>query len=473
MVGLPKIIQSDQGTNFTSTLFKQILRELKVDHVTSSAYHPESQRILECFHQTLKNMMRCYCLENSKDWDDGVPLLLFGVREAVQESIGFSPFELVYGHNVRGPLRLCKEQLLSDEPEKQNLLKYVTTLKERLFNACNTAKENLKQSQADMKVWYDKKARLRSFSPGDEVLVLLPVSGNTLQARYQGPYMVKKKVSDVDYVVHTPDRKKKHQLCHINMIKQYNVRQSEKVAMTSVGCETEIENEREADYCEIGMNVKLQNSDVLDNMGEKLCHLTPEKQNDITALLNDYKGLCGDVPGRTTVIQHDVDVGDARPIKQHPYRMSPIRKEKLDAEIKYMMQNEIIEPSLSPWSSPCLLVPKSDGSSRFCTDYRKVNDVTKTDTFPIPRMEDCIDRVGSAKYVTKIDLMKGYWQVPLTPKAVEVSAFVTQDGLYLYRVMPFGMKNSRVTFQRFMKSIIFELEGVDVYTDDLNVSSET
>ena len=138
-----------------------------------------------------------------------------------------------------------------------------------------------------------------------------------------------------------------------------------------------------------------------------------------------------------------------------------------------MLKNEIIEPTHSDWSSPCLLVPKSDGSSRFCTDYRKVNEVTKTDTHPLPRMEDCIDHVGSAKYVSKFDLMKGYWQVPLTPRAVEVSAFVTPDGLYAYKVMPFGMKNSGATFQRLMNSVIFELEGVDVYIDDLIVYSDT
>lgn len=87
----------------------------------------------------------------------------------------------------------------------------------------------------------------------------------------------------------------------------------------------------------------------------------------------------------------------------------------------------IAEPSCSPWSSPCLLAEKSDGTPRFCTDFRKVNAVTKPGSFPLPRLDDCIDQVGSASFVTKLDLLKGYWQVPLTPRACEVSAFVTPE----------------------------------------------
>ena len=88
----------------------------------------------------------------------------------------------------------------------------------------------------------------------------------------------------------------------------------------------------------------------------------------------------------------------------------------------------------------CILVPKPDGTYRMCTDYRKVNNFSKTDYFPIPRMDDCIDKIETSKYITKFDLLKGFWQIPLTERAKEVSAFVTPDGLYHYKVMPFGMK---------------------------------
>lgn len=98
----------------------------------------------------------------------------------------------------------------------------------------------------------------------------------------------------------------------------------------------------------------------------------------------------------------------------------------MKSEVEYLCENGLAKQSFSPWSSPCLLVTKSDGSARFCMDYRKVKAVTVPDCFPLPRMEDCVDNLGSAKFVSKLDLLQGYWQVPLTSRASDISAFVTK-----------------------------------------------
>ena len=119
---------------------------------------------------------------------------------------------------------------------------------------------------------------------------------------------------------------------------------------------------------------------------------------------------------------------------------------------------------------PCA---KTCGSYRMCTDYRQVNNVTKSDTFPIPRIDDCIDRIGCAKYVTKFDLLKGFWQVPLTDRAKEISAFVTADGLFQYKVAAFGMKNSPATFQRLINNVIAGLNGCEAYIDNIIIYSNT
>ena len=142
-------------------------------------------------------------------------------------------------------------------------------------------------------------------------------------------------------------------------------------------------------------------------------------------------------------------------------------------EIKYMLDNDIIEPSSSAWSSPCLLVPKPDKTFRLVTDFRKINAISKSDSYPIPRVFDCIDRIGNARFVSKFDLLKGYWQVPLTKRAREVSAFVTPDGLYQYKVMPFGMKNAPATFQRMINNVIKGLDYCYAYIDDLIVCSDS
>jgi hypothetical protein len=277
-------------------------------------------------------------------------------------------------------------------------------------------------------------------------------------------------VSDLNYVVKTPDRRKSRQLCHINMLKKYHDRvgvTEEKVEVKPIAVVTnELEVEEQIRGGE-EIVPKLKNSEILRNLDKKLAHLSGSQRQELKELILEYTEIFPDVPSKTDIIEHDVDVGTARPIKQHPYRVNPLKRKKLKEEIDYMMENDIIEYSASGWSSPCLLVPKSDGTSRFVTDFRLINAVTKTDSFPIPRVEACIDQVGSCKYITKLDLLKGYWQVPLTERAREISALVTPDGLYQYRVMPFGMKNSAATFQRMVNKLIQDLEDVDGYIDDL------
>lgn len=480
-VGIPKIIQSDQGSNFTSRVFKEILKGLKIEHKLSSAYHPQSQGCVERFHQTLKSTLRMYCEEMSVQWDEALPLALFALRDSIQESTGFSPFELVFGHEVNGPMRMVKEKWLGKE-DPPNVVKYVSDFKDRLMRAREIAHENLKSSQGDMKGWYDRKARTRSFQPGDKVLVLFPLQGDPFKARFSGPWEIERKLSDVNYIVKTPGRRKKNQLCHINMLKQFHERKLEgkdeqgmkKVcivnAATSTTCMEEEWAEAKLSKCE---GMVLENSAVLGNLNQKLGHMELEKKEKVIEIIQKYIGLFPDAPRKTNLVVHDVDVGNAKPVKQHPYRVNPQKREIMRKEVEYMLENELIEPSESPWSSPCVLVPKpGQDNFRFCTDYRKVNMVTKPDAYPIPRIDDCIDHVGNANFITKIDLLKGYWQVGLTKRAKEISAFVTMDGLYQYKVLPFGMKNSGSSFQRLMNRVLKGLKGCSVYIDDILLYTE-
>lgn len=347
-------------------------------------------------------MLRVYCLDKQKDWDQGIPFLLFAARDAVQESLGFSPFELIFGHAVRGPLKLLKEKWLSISGENdENLLDYVCKFKERLTQAWNIARQNLKGSQGRMKVWYDRHAKTRSFESGDKVLMLLPIPGQPLHARYFGPYEIETKVSELNYIVKIPGRHKNKQLYHINMLKEYNDRNetADSERHSVVSCSTTIKQLEDHGSDTPLRNLidqsdpKLHNSDVLADLDLKLAHLNKKEKNEIKNLIQEFAHLFPNVPKRTDFIYHDVDVGDANPIKQHPYRMNPLKQKHCQTEIDYMLENDMIEPSSSPWSSPCLLVPKPDGSFRFCTDFRKVNSITKTDSYPLPRIEDCIDKV--------------------------------------------------------------------------------
>uniref|UniRef100_A0A9J7X6G8 Integrase catalytic domain-containing protein n=1 Tax=Cyprinus carpio carpio TaxID=630221 RepID=A0A9J7X6G8_CYPCA len=208
--GLPKFVQTDQGTNFLSKLFKQVLSSLNIKHRVSSPYHPKSQGALERFHQTMKSMLKKYCVEMGNEWDEGIPFILFAIRETVQESLRCCPADLFFGHSVRGPLKVLKEQMLGiscDLSPKVNVLDCVCR-RERVQNACDLAKDFLSEAQSNMKKRFDKKTVLRSFSVGDRVLVLLPIPGSALSACFAGPYEIVGKKSETDYVIKTPDRKR-------------------------------------------------------------------------------------------------------------------------------------------------------------------------------------------------------------------------------------------------------------------------
>ena len=148
--------------------------------------------------------------------------------------------------------------------------------------------------------------------------------------------------------------------------------------------------------------------------------------------------------------------------------------ELIKREIDDMLKLGIIRESTSAWSSPILLVEKPDKSQRFCTDCRKVNAHSELDSFPLPRIEDLIEKVSSARYITKIDISKAYWQCEMDPASIPITAFVTPFGLYEYLVMPFGLGGAASCFQRLMQKLLKGLEKFSgAYQDDIIILSST
>lgn len=150
----------------------------------------------------------------------------------------------------------------------------------------------------------------------------------------------------------------------------------------------------------------LKNSESLCELDALLAHLPESKHCELADLICKFPCLFADIPSQTTWIEHDIDVGDAPPIKQPFYWVAPAKRSYLDAVVNYMLKNDIAAPSSSAWASPCILVLKQDGTPRFCTDFWKVNSVTTSDSIPLLRIDDCIDQVGSTKFVSKFDLLK-------------------------------------------------------------------
>jgi hypothetical protein len=140
-----------------------------------------------------------------------------------------------------------------------------------------------------------------------------------------------------------------------------------------------------------------------------------------------------------------------------------------------MVEKGVITSSQSPWSSPVVLVKKKDGSLRFCVDYRRLNAIIKKDSYPIPRIDDCIDSLAGSKWFTTLDLKSGYWQVEMDPTDKEKTAFSVGQGLWELNVMPFGLCNAVATFQRLMERVLRGLQPdvCVVYLDDIIIHGKT
>ena len=139
-----------------------------------------------------------------------------------------------------------------------------------------------------------------------------------------------------------------------------------------------------------------------------------------------------------------------------------------------MLRLRVIEESRSAWSSPVILVPKPEGTFRFCNDFRRLNEVSEFDAYPMPRVDELIERLGPARYLTTLDLTKGYWQVPLTRTAREKTAFATPGGLYQYTVLPFGVHGAPATFQRMMDQLLWPHQAyAAAYIDDIIIHSDS
>ena len=174
---------------------------------------------------------------------------------------------------------------------------------------------------------------------------------------------------------------------------------------------------------------------------------------------------------RTKLAAHEIDTGNAFPIRQKLRRLPLAQQDSATNEINKMLKEDIIEPSDSPWAAPIVLVRKKDGSMRFCVDYRRLNSVTRKDSYPLPNIDDTFDALGGAQYFCALDLASGYWQVPMSDDAKAKSAFLTKDGLFQFKVMPFGLCNAPATFERLMDRVLRGHLGNRclVYIDDVIV----
>jgi transposase InsO family protein len=203
--------------------------------------------------------------------------------------------------------------------------------------------------------------------------------------------------------------------------------------------------------------------------------LSSEQRQRLLSVLRDNATVFAEHPSRTpttTSTRHRIDTGAAPPVFVPQYRNSPGEQQEINRQVEEMLQNGVVRPSGSPYSSPVLLVKKADGTRRFCVDFRKLNANTKRDVYPLPRIDDMLDSLGDAVLFTTLDLQSGFWQIPIDPVDVEKTAFSTHRGHFEFLVMPFGLTNAPATFQRMMDVLLRDLRQFClVYIDDIIIFS--
>ena len=271
--------------------------------------------------------------------------------------------------------------------------------------------------------YYDRRARSRKFDVGDKVLLLLPTDSNKLLLQLKGPYEVVEVVNRMDYKI---DVNGVVSTYHANMLKQHVERRNElsHCLLSAEVIESVDDDDNEEfplDDCTFPTAKKpesYRDVSISDT-------LTSEQRKEVEPLMKQYPDVLSSLPGQTGQIQHDIKLLTSEPIRTKRYSIPYKTRSVMETEIQDMLDLGVIEPSVYPYSSPIVLVPKKDGSVRFCIDFRKLNKVTELDAEPVPNMEEIINRMSGQKYFTKMDLSKGHWQVGLTERSKPLTAFET------------------------------------------------
>ena len=222
---------------------------------------------------------------------------------------------------------------------------------------------------------------------------------------------------------------------------------------TTGDVEVVVENERPDSVSAIEQQESVLPGEKSNDLGELPAHLQdlydksveevlPNEARLVQELLIKYQEVFSKNDadlGRTGVVKHVIDTGDAAPVRQRYRRTSPSKQAEIDRQVQQMLDNGVIERSTSPWASPVVLVPKKNGESRFAIDFRRVNQLTRSDAYPLPRIDDSLSTLAGSRWFSSLDINSGYWQLELDDNSKEKSAFVTRSGLYQFNVLPYGL----------------------------------
>lgn len=493
-LGIPDEIITDQGTQFTSNLMKEVNEFLVIKHKTTAPFHPQANGLVERFNGTLKNMLKKMAVEQPTRWDTFIPALLFAYREAPQESLGFSPFELLYGRTIKGPMQILRQTWTEEDlsEEVKTTAEYVVNLRNKIEATCNIARQNLGKASQKQAKYFNKKAVPRTIEVGKKVLLLCPLKLNKLELSWRGPFEVIERINRCDYRIQVGPKKKVY---HINLMKEYIEREVEveenvdreegqdpetdDVEEDHVAVVIEEDNTVDDDIFQIDAQRSIPLLETVRT--ENATHvkfsdkLSEGQRKEAQDMCREFENNLTDVPLTTNLERCQIKVTEPKPVFVRPRPIPHAMVKTVEEEIDEMLKLGVIEPANSPYNSPIVLVKKKQGTYRFCCDLRGVNNVVVFDAEPITDVEHLFQSLGKAKYFTKLDLTKGYWAIPIDEEDRDKTAFTTSRGQFRWVNLPFGLKTATGVFNRMMRKLLGPIKRDDVhhFMDDILIATET
>ena len=451
--GFPRVVISDNGTQFCSKQFRQFCKQHSIQPITTSPYRPQSNGLVERMHATLTGMINKLTKSKQGVWHDITKLVLYFMRMTPSSSTGFSLYMIIHGWEPASPLEVVKEGLLDEHMGDIDIASWCKENMERVEQISDHIVRNQTEVTKERKRIRDKYSKEKTFIPGTQVLYRTPGMNAKLTDAWEGPYEIDKQLGPVTYSLLT-SRDKHKKVVHVNTLKQYNKR-IRKVT-------TILEDDKLDDHI-MSTNDKLKIVAQDTDVGRKA---------DIELLQREFNETLREEPGITDKVVFKINTGDAKPIQQHPYMTANSLNQGVENEIQWLLSRGFIEESTTEWSSPIVTVKKTNGNIRICVDFRTVNAVTTPVLFYMPRIEEVIEATGQAGVISKMDLSKGYYQVMVCPEDRDKTTFVCHKGKFRFTRLPFGVCNTPAVFQTLMDGVVRGMEAFcRVYMDDLVIFS--
>ena len=313
-VGVPNQILTDCRPNFVSRLLKELYKLLSVSSITTTPYHPATDGLVERYNLIIKSMIRKTSKLWHSQWDLVLPFLLGELRRSPSATAGFTPSKLLYGRQMRGPLQMLRQKWTSNQAASTSIVENMTSIQDRLSQMKELAEENEISSKDKHKIHFDKRAKVRSFRPGELVLVRTPLLSSKVENKWQGPYSVLEKCDETAYKLNMPDHPRRRVKRHINLLREF--------VSPTAGCMM-VSTEPDLEFGPSTEGRKEDQPGVSDRLVE-------QGIKELKDVLDEFLDLMHGKPGLTAEAEIRIETGCAYPISRPPYRLDAVKSKAMD-----------------------------------------------------------------------------------------------------------------------------------------------